>query len=340
MISKVKEQLYPSSAYIGDFIRDEPSASEFEAMGAYVKEYLTQMPDKEVYVNLFPEYASSTRLGTNTYEEHIDQYLSKVPTKMLGFDYYGLKSWGLETHFYSNYDLVRSKSLAKRMPYLAITAAGGIGTSQIDPIEKTLRWQVWASMAMGSKGISYFTYWTPDGAPNLVNNEYMIKRDGTKRDMYYWVQEVNADIKTIGKKLINCHADGAIISYKTMYPLYRNNGNGITNYGPIQKVTGTDHYLCGCFRDARRSENGENYKGYKALVTSQFPDVNEKANNTISLTLDQSIGEIMFTHNNAVKTLQIDNTLNESISDNVTVSYTGGVLTLSIPHGEAVLLEF
>lgn len=336
-ISKVKEHLYPSPAYIGDFIRDEPNASEFDAMGAYVKEYLKQMPDKEVYVNLFPEYASSTQLGTTTYEAHINQYLSKVPTKMLGFDYYGVKDWGLDTRFYSNYDIVRTKSLAKRMPYLAITAAGGIGSSQKDPSETELRWQVWASIAMGSKGISYFTYWTPEGDPNLVNNEYMIRRDGTKRDMYYWVKDVNADIKTIGKKLINCHADGAIISYGVTYSLYYNNGVSRTNYGPIQKVRGTDHYLCGCFRDARTTENGENYKGYKALVTNQFP---QGGDNSINLTLDLSVAEVTFTHNNTTKTLSLSNNLNESIDTDVTVSYTGGVLTLIIPAGEAVLLEF
>ena len=336
-IPAIKENLYPSPAYLGEFLRDEPNASEFDAMGAYVKEYLRQMPDKEVYNNLFPQYASYVQLGTTTYEEHIDQYLSKVPTKMLGFDYYGIKDWGLATQFYSNYDIVRTKSLAKRMPYLAITAAGGIGSSQKDPSETELRWQVWASIAMGSKGISYFTYWTPDSDPNLINNEYMIRRDGTKRDMYYWVKDVNADIKTIGKKLINCHADGAIISYVKSYPLYYNNSNGRTNYGPVKKVTGTNHYLCGCFRDARISENGENYKGYKVLVTSQLPNTGD---NSVRLTLDMSVAEVTFTHNNITKTLSLSNTLNDSIDTNVSVSYTGGVLTLNIPAGEAVLLEF
>jgi hypothetical protein len=223
------------------------------------------------------------------------------------------------------------------MPYWVITAAGGIGTGRKDPTQKELRWQVWSSLALGSKGISYFTYWTPDGDASLANNEYMITREGEKRDIYYWIKNVNADINTIGKKLLNCHADGTISSVTSIYPVYYNNRLGRTNYGPIKGVSGSVDYLCGCFRDARRSEMGDNYKGYKALVTHLLP---ARGDFSITLTLDQSIGEITFTHNNTVKTLTIDNTLNESISDNVTVSYTGGVLTLNIPEGEAVLLEF
>ena len=338
-ISKVKEHLYPSPAYIGDFLRDEPNAAEFDAMGTYVQEYLRQMPDKDVYVNLFPEYANKEQLGTPTYEEHIDQYLSKIPTKMIGFDYYGLEreaTWLTKT-YHHNYDLVRSKALDRRMPYMAITAAGGIGKDRKDPTEKELRWQVWSSIALGSKGISYFTYWTPDSDSNLSTNEYMITRDGSKRDMYYWVKQLNSDINTIGKQLLNCHADGAITSVTNIYPLYCNDGKGRTKYGPIKAVSGTVDYLCGCFRDARKSENGENYKGYKALVTHLLP---ARGDFSINLTLDQSIGEITFTHNNTTTTLTIDNTLNQSIGSDVTVSYTGGVLTLNMPEGEAVLLEF
>ena len=337
-ISKVKEYLYPSPAYIGDFIRDEPKEAEFDAMGEYVTEYLRQMPDKDVYINLFPAYATPSQTGSQTYEDHIDQYLEKVPTKMLGFDFYGLQNWNeLHKKFYLNYDMVRSKTLDRRMPYLAITAAGGIDPYMKEPTEKELRWQVWSSIAMGSKGISYFTYWKPEGDPNLESNEYMVTMDGQKRDMYYWVKEVNADIKTIGKKLIHCHADGAITSAIGSYPLYNNDGKGRTNYGPIKGVTGTIDYLCGCFRDARASENGDNYKGYKVLLTHQLPS---KGDYSISLTLDLSVDTITFTHNNTTKTLPISNTLNEFIDTNVSVSCTGEVLTLNIPEGEAVLLEF
>jgi hypothetical protein len=338
-IPTIKENLYSSPAYVGEFLRDEPVATEFDDMGAYVKEYLRQMPDKEVYTNLFPYYANSVQLGTSTYEAHINQYLSKVPSKMLGFDHYGLEqqSTWLRKSYHKNYDLVRAKTLARRMPYLVITAAGGVGTGIKEPTEKELRWEVWSSIALGSKGISYFTYWTPLGDAGLATNEYMISRDGEKRDMYYWVKQVNADINTIGKKLINCHADGAITSVTNIYPLYTNDGKGRTNYGPIKSVIGTVDHLCGCFRDARTSQNGANYKGYKALVTHLLP---ARGDFSINLTIDASVSEITFTHNNTIKTLSLQNLLNEYIDTNVLVSYLDGVLTLSMPEGEAVLLEF
>ena len=40
--------------------------------------------------------------------------------------------------------------------------------------------------------------------------------------------------------------------------------------------------------------NGENYKGYKALVVSEFPNRNIEA----YLTMDTSVSKVTITHNN------------------------------------------
>lgn len=338
-IAKVKENLYDSPAYAGDFLRDEPNASEFDSMGEYVKEFMRQMPDKEVYTNLFPDYAKPQKLGVGTYEEYFDQYISKVPSKMYGFDYYGLGKDAkyLRPGYYTNYDFVRARALENRKPYMAITAAGGVGTIK-QPTETELRWEVWSSIAMGSKGISYFTYWTPDSGGGLDNNVYIVDRDGTKTEMYGWVKQINSDINTIGKKLIHCHADGAIINGITAHPLYENTGNGRTKYGPIKSVGHVKgNYLVGCFRDARISEKGDNYKGYKVLVTPKLP---ARGSITADLEIDMSVSQITLTHNNIEKIVTLENTLNDNLSGVIGVSYTGGVLTLKIPEGEAVLLEF
>jgi hypothetical protein len=266
------------------------------------------------------------------YEEHINQYLNKIPTKTLSYDYYGLlKNGTVGQDFYTNLDLVRSRTLVRRMPYWVITQAGLVPTINRMPTEKEERWTVWATLAGGSKGISYFCYWTPASG----YEDYMIRHDGTKTDAYYWIQKLNADIQTIGNKLMYCHADGMILTAPKYYPLYDNNGAGRTNYGPIKNVSGSTSIACGCFRDARRSENGDNFKGYKALVVSQMPTRNADA----YLTIDSSVSQVTITHIHNAQTLQLTNTLNTTVGS-IGVSFDGSKLTLEIPEGEAAFLEF
>ena len=333
-IAAIKENLATSPTYVGEYLADEPSAAKFDELGQFTKEYLAELPDEEVYINIFPMYAKSTQLGTLTYEDHVDQYLYKIPTRSMSFDYYGLKSaaGSLGGDYYTNLDMIRSKTLEKNMPFWTITQTGQL-TSNRMPTEKEERWTVWTTLAGGSKGIAYFCYWDPWTDPD--QQTHMVNRDGTKTVMYDWIKQINSDIQTISTKLLYCHADGYILTAPKYYPLYENDGLGRTNYGPIKAVAGSQSIACGCFRDARRSENGENYKGYKALVASQMPTRSVDA----YLTLDPSVSEIKVTHIHTTETLKVDNTLNATVGA-LTVSFDGTKLIIGIPEGEAALIEF
>ena len=258
----------------------------------------------------------------------------------MSYDYYGLNANGTVTNsYYTNLDLVRSKTLDVRKPFWVITQAGEVGSSRM-PNEVEQRWSVWSTIAGGSKGISYFCYWTPSGGA-FDASPYMIDLDGSQTDMYNWVKQINADINVIGKKLLPCHADGLIASTTLYYPLFDNNSVGRTKYGPVQKVSAvSEHVAVGCFRDARRSENGENYKGYKVLVTPHQP------NKTITtrLTLDSSVTTITVTQNTKSEIIDLNNlteyTFTEYNDKGVKLTYSNNELTLNIPAGEALLIEF
>ena len=336
-IAAIKENLASSPTYVGEHLTDEPKVTEFDALADFVNAYNAELPDEEVYINLFPKYANAaTQLGTD-YENYMDSFLEKVNVKSISYDYYGLtKAGDILSDYYINLDLVRDKTLKYRKPFWVITQSGIAGSSRM-PTEKEQRWAVWSNIAVGSKGISYFCYWTPsDAHGDYADKGFMIALDGTKNQMYNWVKTINTDINTIGKKLLPCHADGAIMTTTTYWPLYTNNSMGRTKYGPIQKVWCKDNsILCGCFRDARISENGDNYKGYKALVMSKLPNRDVEA----FINLDSSIGNITITHNNIVEVVAVSNTLDTIVGD-VSVKYDGSSLILGIPEGEAVLLEF
>ena len=336
-IAAIKANLASSPTYVGEHLCDEPNVAEFAGLSEFVNAYNAELPDKDVYINLFPEYANAaTQLGTD-YENYINQYLAKVKTKSLSYDYYGLhKNGSIFSDFYSNLDLVRKKTLDKRMPFWVITQSGIAGSAKM-PTELEQRWSVWANIAVGSKGISYFCYWTPSTVHGEYDdNGFMVDINGNKQEMYYWVQKINADINTVGKKLLPCHADGAIMTSTTYYPLYTNNGLGRTKYGPIEAVNGSTATLCGCFRDARISENGDNFKGYKALVVCEFPNRDV----TADLTLNASINKVTITHNNTTQLVDLMSNMAPVTVGTITVTYIDGVMSLAIPSGEAALVEF
>ena len=340
-IAAVKSTLATSTTYIGEHLSDEPSVHKFDELAEFVNLYNQELPDEEVYINLFPIYANAaTQLGTN-YENYVNRYMQTINTKSVSFDYYGLRN-GVEvgSDIYTNLDLVRSKTLAAKKPFWVITQAGADNVSKPgdtpknkQPNEVEQRWTVWANLALGSKGIAYFCYWTPSVYPNTY---FMIDHSGNQTDNYRYIKQINEDIYTIGKKLLYCHADGAIMTNTRYYPLYENSGAGRSKYGPIQSMSGSVSSLCGCFRDARVSENGENYKGYKALVMSEFPNRDD----VVNLTLDTSVTKVTITSNNTSGEVLLANNMAPQNVGEITISYSNGVMTLGIPSGEAALIEF
>ena len=332
-IEAIKNNLASSPTYVGEYLVDEPSAAVYDEWGDFAKRYIQEIPDKEPYVNLYPTYAP--KLGTSSYEAYIEEYLDKIPSKTVSYDFYGLSTTvgKLAPDYYMNLDIVRSKTLDVRKPFWVITQAGAT-PSRKHPTEKEQRWSVWSTIAGGSKGISYFCYWTPNDF-----DDYMVRRDGTKTDMYYYIQKLNKDINTIGKKLLPCHADGMIISNLKYISIFDNGGKGRTNYGPVKAVSAVDnHVTVGCFRDARTSENGDNYKGYKVLVVAQNPANDIKTR----LTLDTSVTTITVTQNNVSQVVALSNLTDVTMGcDNgINLTYADGKLTLIIPEGEAALIEF
>jgi hypothetical protein len=338
-IAAIKEHLAPSPYYVAEYLIDEPGASKFDMYGEFTKEFFKEIPDKDIYINLFPDYARQEQLGCTTYEQYINEYMEKIPSKMISYDHYALNGNGtLGSSYYTNLDLVRSKTHAVRKPFWVITQTGKVDGNAFPTYEQE-RWTVWSSLALGSKGIAYFCYWDPaqdgNGTTSMIN-----RFDGTPREQYYWIQKINQDISTISKKLLYCHADGAISSSTRFYPLYDNGKAGRTKYGPVRKVSAkSEHVVCGCFRDARISENGDNYKGYKVLIVSHQ---HNKPLIKTGLTLDPSVTRITITQNNTTEVVELTNLTDFTmpLEKGINMKYSGNEILLEIPQGEALLIEF
>jgi hypothetical protein len=109
--------------------------------------------------------------------------------------------------------------------------------------EADLRWQVWTSLAYGSRGIQYFTYchvpvMTEGDAPGLLTKDF-------KRDVkWFQVQKINHRIAKLGPTLVKLTSTGV---YNTE-PLPIGT-TPLLPEAPVKKIEGGDMVI-GCFTNA------------------------------------------------------------------------------------------
>ena len=290
-------------------LHDEPNAEMFDYISIYADQYGKDYPGKIFYVNLYPCYANPTnQLRASSYEEYVDKWLATKNVISVSFDFYPIKSsHAIRMDYFYNLDLVRAKTLVKRLPFMMIGIGGDDYTTPL--LEEEFRWNIWTAIAYGSKGYSYFCYWTPVGFGNM-----MVDREGNPTQYYDYAKNANAAIEPIGKKLLPCHADGVIQASSEIIDSYAPR----TSYGPVLKAEG-ENAIIGCFRQV-------NDGSYKLFVTNQQIALKMAATPTTTIYLDETVK-------------QVDLTYTTDVTTTVTQDVVDGKLTLNFAHGEACLVE-
>lgn len=298
-------------AFAGELLMDEPGKPLFRAVSAFTKAFEKAYPDKMWHVNLFPSYATGGIQAPN-YNDYISNWLLTVPSKHISYDSYPLlTTGGITNDYFYNLDIIRSKSRFRKVPFwtfiqtLSIAGTPGVPDKR-EPSETDIRWQVWVNLAFGAKGIQYFCYWSPSNGSEQFG-EALIGLNGEKTVRYDYVKKINNDINRIGKILLNCHAEGVILTSVKEYPMFEQ----LYNFGIVDSVTG-DESMVGCFEN----EKGEK----KVLITTLTPD---KPSNVI-LHLSENSKKIKVWMNGSPQ----DKVVNDKS------------ISFQIKEGEAVFIEF
>jgi hypothetical protein len=184
-------------AFYGFYLRDEPNASDFPALARVNRRILERAPESVPYINLFPTYANSEQLGTETYEEHVQRFMSEVRPRVLSYDHYALRRDGERPDYFRNMEVIRDAGLQHNTPFwfiLLTTPHYGYR----NPSEADIRWQVYTALAYGAKGIMYFTYMTPR-YEDFQNG--ILDRDGNRTEHYEVVRQVNGEIHALAPTL-------------------------------------------------------------------------------------------------------------------------------------------
>lgn len=188
-------------ALAGYFITDEPGTNAFIGL-AEVVDYLRQKdPAHPAYINLFPNYASPQQLGAATYEEYLNRFIRTVHPFVLSYDHYHFLKGGDRPGFFANLDQAREAAEAAGIPFWQIVLA--VPHLDYRPLtEAEKRWEAMHTLAYGGKGLMYFTYWTPSNNP-ADWGPAIIAYDGTVTRQYDEVRRINADVRAIGRYLLN-----------------------------------------------------------------------------------------------------------------------------------------
>ncbi|MDH7602229.1 MAG: N-acetylmuramoyl-L-alanine amidase [Armatimonadota bacterium] len=200
LLGKVLEDYGSHPAVWGYFVKDEPSASEFRGLAAVNRYISSKDPQRVVFYNLLPTYASREQLGRAVYEQYVDEFCRTVHPKLISFDHYALLSTGERADYFENLEIIRRQSIKHSIPFVYTLLSVQHGLYR-DPSEEDLRWQINTALAYGAHGIMYFTYETPRD-PSLNYGEAIIGRDGKPTTKYKQVQQINAEVMKLAPTLL------------------------------------------------------------------------------------------------------------------------------------------
>ena len=237
------EKLPKSPAVWGYMIRDEPNAKDFPNLRKIVEEIRAARPGCLSYINLFPNYANEKQLGAKTYDEHVKRFVDEVGVHVLSMDHYPIMKPGVDNRqgYLDNMETIRKYSLKKDIPHWNFFNVMPYGPHS-DPTEAQIKWQIYTSLAYGSKGVLYFCYWTPRGG-EFPKGGAIITAEGRKTRHYEQAKRVNHDIKQLGPTLMSLTSIG----------VYRvnpdKNPDDVLKDAPITNLTKGD-YLVGLFKHA------------------------------------------------------------------------------------------
>lgn len=232
-------------AFYGYFLKDEPNRAQFPLLAKLEDALSGRDPAHLPYINLFPTYATPEQLGTPSYYDHLEEYLTTVTPRVVSYDHYALlKNDKLRPDYFENLELVRDAAQRHGVPFWFIIQLIQASSSWREVTEQDLRWQVYTSLAYGVKGIWYFTMWTVPSwnkeDPAVVG---IYDLQGKRTRFFEPVKRVNAELRVIGQAMLGLRSVGVFHT-----PSVPEGGRRPGGTCPVVDSDGGD-LLIGWFRD-------------------------------------------------------------------------------------------
>ena len=195
-------------ALYGYHVKDEPPESDFTELAKAVAEVKRLAPGKWPYINLFPGNGDS-------YDKYLDHFVEVVHPTALSYDRYSIigdvGSGELDPAFWTNLAQVRAAAQRHHLPFWNILLSSPHWRYR-DLTEADIRLQVWASLAYGVSGISYYKFISKE-LPILNADDLGNWRGGPlnqfeeKTPTWDWVRDIDRQIQNIAPVFLRLRSD-------------------------------------------------------------------------------------------------------------------------------------
>lgn len=276
-------------ALLGNNIYDEPSARQFEDLGAQVETYKELFSGKLAYLNLFPDVGAGTLQAAN-FETYVTEFMETVKPDLLSYDNYVLYDDGsVKESFFIDMSKVRYIAAQFGVPAFNFLLAVGHKAGPFkyrQPDEVDFRWQIACDLAYGYSGFSYYCYWERKD-PNY--EECIISKKGQKTELYYAAQQVNYEILAWDHVYLDFNWEGTALvkNAKNLFsPLFAgvNLKDPVTLIGGIGGVSAQYDALFGMFKDGR---------GNRGFMVTNATNTLDRLENTVTVTFDKEYKGVM-----------------------------------------------
>ena len=184
------------------YITDEPSATEFPALGRLVAYLRERDPKHTALINLFPTYASAAQLGTSgdtvtAYREHLRQFVEIVKPDLISYDHYHFQATADGGGYFLNLALVREAALAGGVPFVNVVQAYAEPGWRV-PNGDEGRFLAYTTLAYGGQGIFQFVYNAWEGSQHWGGVE---NPDGTLTPLGKALRPINPEFVAVAREL-------------------------------------------------------------------------------------------------------------------------------------------
>jgi hypothetical protein len=185
-------------AFLGYYLGDEPGVSRFPQLAEWFRLLRTHDPPHPAWNNLSGRNGFATR---DAWINYLRAYASQVQPAVLCTDHYDHLVSGDRGQFVENVAGTAQVAREYGLPFWGIVLVIKHGPYR-DVDDGLLRWQVAQWLSYGTRGIGYFTYWTPAPDTNLNWGDGMIRYATGERTYHYdQVRTLNLRVKPLGETL-------------------------------------------------------------------------------------------------------------------------------------------
>jgi hypothetical protein len=184
-------------AFLGYYLGDEPKSDAWPVLGKLFPALRARDPAHPAWNNL----AGIRGFGDSALWVADNRgYLERMRPAVLCDAHYDFRVGFDYGEFVMNAAALRAWSLEYGIPFWSIVQL--VPHANVRPLtEGELAWQVSMLMAYGTRGVGYFTYWTPPADPQLNWGPAIVTYDGARTPWYDVVSRMNARVRPAGETL-------------------------------------------------------------------------------------------------------------------------------------------